>query len=48
MSFEYIWFMVPMSHQGNSAPVSVEKYWFVAQNRKVIPGETNTKVIILH
>lgn len=24
MSFEDIWFMVPMSHQGNSAPGSVE------------------------
>lgn len=24
MSFEDIWFMVPMSHEGNAAPVSVE------------------------
>lgn len=24
MSFEDVWFMVPMYHQGNAAPVSVE------------------------
>lgn len=24
MSFEDIWFLVPMSHQGNAAPVSTE------------------------
>lgn len=47
MSFEDIWFMVPLSHQGNAAPVSAE-YWFGAQNRKVRTGDTDIKVISLH
>lgn len=47
MSFEDIWFMVPLSHQGNAAPVSAE-YWFRAQNREVRAGNTDIKVISLH
>lgn len=39
--------MVPLSHQGNAAPVSAG-YWFGAQNREVRAGDTDIKVISLH